>query len=207
MLTWLDQRATPLLAALMLAVGAILLGFALGDSLAEQANLAARWTARVALPFFLIAFTAHAVVRLWPSPATRAILRRRRQWGLGFALAHLIHLGALLFNIIVAAPEPVRVSPAEAVAGNIPGGTIFLFIILMAATSNDRAVKAMGRWWSRLHSVGGYAIWAAFVEAYSKRIFYDDLGMQMTGLIFMPLMLIALGLRLWARFGKRVTAP
>lgn len=197
MLNWIDRSATPLVAALVVALGAIALGFALGGSLAEQANLAARWTARVALPFFLIAFTARAVVRLWPTLLTRAVLRRRRQWGLGFALAHLIHLGALLFNIIVAAPEPLRQTFGESVVSNVPGGVIFLFIIVMAATSNDTAQRALGLWWGRLHLLGGYAIWIAFTLAYAKRIFMADPGMQVTGLVFTPMLLAAMVLRHW----------
>lgn len=183
----------------MLSLAAVALGFAAGGSLTEQANLAARWTARVALPFFLVAFTASAVALRWPSPSTRALLRRRRQWGLGFALAHLVHLAALWFNIVVAAPEPLRQTLAESVANNVPGGVIFLFIIAMAATSNDRAVRALGKWWGRLHTLGGYAIWAAFTLAYAKRIVMDDAGMQVTGMIFTPLLLAAMTLRLIAR--------
>lgn len=196
----IDRRAAPLVIALLVSLGAVVLGFALGGNLAEQANLAARWTARVALPFFLIAFTARASATLWPSPATRAVLRCRRQWGLGFALAHGIHLAALLFNIVVAAPEPVRVTPLEAITGNLPGIVIFLFIIAMAATSNDRAVRAMGRWWGRLHMLGGYAIWTAFTVTYAGRIVMDDPGMQTTGMMFTPLMFAALALRLSARW-------
>lgn len=183
----------------MLSLAAVGLGFALGGSLAEQANLAARWTARVALPFFLVAFTARAVALRWPSPPTRALLRRRRQWGLGFALAHLVHLAVLWFNIVVAAPEPLRQTLAESVANNVPGGVLFLFIIAMAATSNDRAARALGKWWGRLHTLGGYAIWAAFTLAYSKRIFMDDAGMQVTGMIFTPLLLLAMTQRLMGR--------
>jgi methionine sulfoxide reductase heme-binding subunit len=204
---WIEQRSSPLAVALGLAVGAISLGFAVGDTLAEQANLAARWTARVALPFFLIAFTARAIIAIWPSPTSRAVLRRRRQWGLGFALAHIIHLAALMFSIVVAAPEPVRVTPSEAISGNLSGIVIYLFIIAMAATSNDRSARAMGRWWGRLHTLGGYAIWTAFTAAYAGRILMDDPSMQRTGIIFTSLMVGALALRLWARFRKRVTAP
>ncbi len=44
------------------------------------------------------------LVRRWPGPATRAASPGERQWGLGFALAHTIHLVALGINVIVYAP-------------------------------------------------------------------------------------------------------
>lgn len=104
MTRWLDRRSTPLLLGLLAGLLAVAAGLLAGDDAAERAGLAARWTARAGLPLFLAAFLASTLVRRWPGPATRAVLRRRRQWGLGFALAHTIHLVALGINVIVYAP-------------------------------------------------------------------------------------------------------
>jgi sulfoxide reductase heme-binding subunit YedZ len=92
---WLDRRSTPLLLGLIAGLLAVAAGLLAGGDAAERAGLAARWTARAGLPLFLIAFLASTFARRWPRPTTRALLRRRRQWGLGFALAHTIHLVAL----------------------------------------------------------------------------------------------------------------
>jgi hypothetical protein len=42
----------------------------------------------------------------------------------------------------------------------------------------------------------------SFTLAYAKRIFMDDVGMQVTGLLFTPLMIAAIVLRLMARRRK-----
>lgn len=104
MTAWLDRRSTPLLVGLFAALLAVAAGLVSGADAAERAGLAARWTARAALPLFLIAFLASTLMRRWPAAITRALRKRRRQWGLGFALAHTIHLAALAVNVIVYAP-------------------------------------------------------------------------------------------------------
>ena len=142
----LDRRATPLMLGLLFGLFAVALGLMLGDNPAEQALFAARWTARAALPLFLVAYLANSLLRLWRGDITRALMRRRRQWGLGFALAHTIHLVALGINVLVFAPR----EPATVIAGGIAYGMIYL----MALTSNDASMRAMGKWWKRMHSFG-----------------------------------------------------
>lgn len=203
----IERRTVPLLLALVFALAAVALGHGVGVSSTQQALLAARWTARAALPFFLIAFTARAMAHIWPGVLTRALLRRRRQWGLGFALAHFIHLGSLYYYVTIAAPAGERLSRTAFVAENVGGIVIFVFITLMAATSNDAAVRRLRRWWGRLHLTGSYAIWGAFTLAYAGRFTDGDPDHFVTAFVFAPLMLAALALRLYARFGhKRATA-
>lgn len=182
----LDNRWTPIGLALFAAIVGILLGLMVGTSPAEQANLAARWTARVALPLFLVAYLASTLVRLWPGENSRAIARRRRQWGLGFALAHTIHLGALAVNVLLFAPREI--------ASLFPGGLAYIMIYIMAITSNNFSVKALGKNWKRLHRVGTHYIWFIFTASYVTRLFKPE--MMVTGMIFTPIMLAALTLRL-----------
>jgi hypothetical protein len=91
----LVARAAPLVIAFAAGIAAIELGAILGSNGLEQARLAARWMARASFLVFLIMYCAPAMTRLSPSPLTKALLGRRRQWGLAFALAHGIHLVAL----------------------------------------------------------------------------------------------------------------
>jgi DMSO/TMAO reductase YedYZ heme-binding membrane subunit len=184
------RRGTPFAVALILSALAIAMAWAVGADATERAGLAARWTARSALPLFLIAFTASALVHLWPGAITRALLRRRRQWGLAFALAHSIHLIALAVNLTWYAPP----RPAQTLIG---GGLAYAFIYLMALTSNDRSQRLLGHWWRRLHAVGAHYIWLIFTISYAGRIVQP--GKQWTGVVFTAIMLAALGLRLWAR--------
>jgi methionine sulfoxide reductase heme-binding subunit len=194
LVNFLDNRATPLLLGLIAGLGAIAAAFVAGGSSADVALHAARWTARTALPLFLVAYLASSLVRLWPGEISRALVRRRRQWGLGFALAHTIHLGALGVNVLVFGPsrEP------ETLVG---GGLAYALIFLMALTSNDASMKLLGRNWKRLHVFGIHYIWLIFTISYAGRL--ADPGMFLTGAVFTPIMLGALGLRLYVRFSRR----
>ena len=187
-----DRLGFPLLIGFLIGVAAVAAGIAAGGSPAEQAELAARWTARAALPMFLVTYLASSLYRLNPTDTTRGILRRRRQWGLGFALTHTIHLAALLVNILVFAPRTF--------ASLIPGGFAYVMIYIMALTSNDASVRALGKNWKRLHSFGIHYIWLIYTAAYSTRIFKPET--MTAGLAFAPLLFAALGLRLYVRFGR-----
>jgi DMSO/TMAO reductase YedYZ heme-binding membrane subunit len=167
---------------------AICVGFALGATLEERSLFAARFTARLSYPIFLLAFTASAWARLSPNDLTRTLLRARRGLGLGFATAHSVHLVAL--------------ATYSALAGRIPnavtllgGGGAYLAMFAMAATSNDAAVRRLGASWRRLHTIGAYWLWAIFAFSYGGRLASGKL-------FFAPqvaLALLALALRIVAR--------
>lgn len=194
MTSWFDTRSAPLWLALLIAVSAIIAALSFGHTPSEQALLAARWTARVALPVFLLAYLASSLLRIWPSELTKSLVRRRRQWGLGFALAHTIHLIALAINVLVFGPsrEP------ETLLG---GGLAYVFILVMALTSNNWSMKKLGKNWKRLHVAGIHYIWLIFAISYASRL--GDPEKFLTGAVFTPVMLGALGVRLYAHFGKR----
>ncbi len=145
------------------ALAAVALGLALGGDASERWQLATRFTARVSFPIFLLAFTASSLGRLFPSELTRGLVRVRRGLGLGFALAHTIHLGALVTLFAVSGQRPNLVTV-------VGGGLTYLFIFGMAATSNDAAVKRLGRNWSRLHTTGAYLVWLIFLQSYAGRV-------------------------------------
>jgi methionine sulfoxide reductase heme-binding subunit len=188
------DAATPLLAGLVAGLAAVAAAFVMGGSNADIALHAARWTARAALPLFLIAFLASSLLRLWPGEATKMLVRRRRQWGLGFALAHGIHLVALGINVLV-------FGPSRAPETLVGGGLAYALIFLMALTSNDWSVKKLGKGWKRLHLFGIYYIWLIFTISYASRLGSPDTFA--TGALFTPILLGALVLRLYARFGRR----
>ena len=196
----LDHRATPLLLGLIFGLAAVALGLWLGPELGQgaagQAALVTRWTARAALPLFLITYCAGPWLRVAPGALNRALVRQRRQWGLGFALAHGIHLAALWINLTV-----FGVQRSWMVI--VGGGLAYGFIFLMALTSNAASMRKLGRNWKRLHNVGMHYIWAVFTYSYAGRIFTED--KWVTGSIATTLLLAALALRLYARFGRRGT--
>lgn len=192
-------RLVPIGIAAALAFGAFGLGFAAGGGGAEQLLLAARWTARVSFPIFILAYSASSLVRLWPADLWKGVLRRRRQWGLGFALAHTVHLAALAWY-------NVAIQQVPAVQTLLGGGLAYGLMFAMAATSNDASQRAMGVWWKRLHTAGIHWIWFIFAFSYFGRLF--DPGRWMQGAVLFPICLAALGLRLaaWSKARRRSMA-
>jgi sulfoxide reductase heme-binding subunit YedZ len=190
-LSLVNRRAAPLWLGLILPLLAIAAGLLVGDSAAEQANLAARWTARVALPLFLVTYLASTMLRRWPGEITRSVMRFRRQWGLGFALAHSIHLVALGVNIIVFAPRSL--------SSLIPGALAYAMLYVMAITSTNGWQRRLGRWWKWIHRVGIHYLWFLFTASYLLRVFGDDPEKLAQGWVLGGVMIAALALRLWPR--------
>lgn len=130
----------------------------------EGAAAAARLTARASFLWFVTAWSASALARLWPGGWRGALLRRRRSVGLAFATSHIVHLGALLTAILV-------FDHGTELMTIIGGGIAYLFIFAMAATSNDASVRALGpRRWRLLHATGGYVIAGIFASSYLGRV-------------------------------------
>ena len=183
------SRAAPIVVAGVLAVAGVIVGFMLGDDYREQWLLAARYTARASFTVFLIVYSASSLLRLWPSATTKSLVRHRRQWGLGFALAHTIHLGALAYyNIII-----LNMPGLQSLLG---GGLAYGLMFVMAATSNNASMRMMGRWWKRIHTLGIHWIWFIFTFSYFGRLFDPERWAQ--GAVLFPLCLAALGLRVLA---------
>jgi methionine sulfoxide reductase heme-binding subunit len=195
----MSTRLAPIILAFVLSAKAVMIGALLGADFTEQLRLAARYTARVSFPIFLITYSASSLLRLWPNDWTRTIARHRRQWGLGFAWAHTVHLAALTGFQIATNDMP----STQTLIG---GGGAYVIMYAMAFTSNNASMKAMGKWWKRIHTLGIHWLWFIFAFSYFGRLF-DERWMQ--GSILFPLCLIALGLRIAAstKAGRRVTSP
>ncbi len=181
------SRWLPLILAALLAAGACILGSQWGSDQATQWQLAARYTARVGFPVFIITYAASSLFALWPSDLTLTLLRTRRQWGLGFALTHGVHLAALTgFNMIA--------NNIPALTTLVGGGGAYVILYVMALTSNGASMRLLGRWWKRLHTLGIHWLWFIFVFSYFGRLVGDrDMGVAP---LFFPIALAALGLRI-----------
>jgi methionine sulfoxide reductase heme-binding subunit len=184
------SRALPFILALTASALAVALALTIDGDAATQANMAARWTARAAFPFFLIAFSAGSVSRLWPGALTAALVRRRRQWGLAFAAAFTVHLVALGINLLVfGAYRPLLVI--------IGGAVAYGFIYLMALTSNTASMRMLGRHWQTLHFIGIHYTWVVFTQSYARSLFLDDPDKVRTAALFVPLLMGAMGMRIF----------
>lgn len=184
------------------AIGATLValhGYSMGSAPDERWLLAARYTARLSFPIFVLVFVVSSWNRLAPSRVSRFLVRRRRALGLAFAIAHTVHLAALLTYNAVAGKRPGAVTL-------LVGGGAYLVMFAMVATSNDAAVRRLGRNWLRLHKLGVYWLWFVFTASYGGRTF----GGQSEFAPLFGLALAALALRIAAsraRRPRRVEAP
>lgn len=152
-------------------------------------HLAVRVTARLSELLFVSAFTASALLRLWPGAATRWMVRNRRWLGLSFATSHAIHAALFLTFWRLA---PAQFDELVNLGTRYFAGGAYVFIALMAATSFDGAQKWLGaKRWKVLHTFGGYYIWATFMGSAAKRI--PTLPVYVLPLI---LLLIVLALRM-----------
>lgn len=181
------KRRWPLALGMVVGLASLYLGLSLGASEPEAWNLAARYTARIGLPIFILAYAASSLLRLAPSPTTKALVRDRRWWGLAFAFTHTVHFGALYMAVT---------TRGDSLSLLAPGAVAYLAILAMALTSSDAAMKALGANWKRLHRTGIHVIWLVFTLAYAKRI--PEADTMITGLVGTALCLLAAGLRLAA---------
>lgn len=163
---WRLVALVALASALSAALGASTTGWD-----AAGLRLAIRLTARTSLFVFCAAFAAAALYRRWPNAATTWLRRNRRYLGLGFAASHLMH-GIAIFAL--ARFHPATFWPLVSPASLLLGGIGYVFILLMAATSFDRAVVWLGeRRWRMLHRIGASYIWLIFFAGEATRALSD----------------------------------
>ncbi len=114
-------------------------------------------TAWLAFALFIMAFTASSIQILFPGSYGRWAMKNRRYIGLSFALVHFVHAGLVLSNLAL--------TDATRTVGELSGGGLaYVFLGLMALTSNNASVRKLGaKNWKRLHKIGSYYIWLIFV--------------------------------------------
>ncbi len=187
-------RRWPVAVGLLVALAAVQAGLYIGSSAVQGWLLAARWTARVGFPIFMLTYAASSLLRLWPNALTKALVRDRRWWGLGFAASHTVHLYALVTYLTLAGQPPKLVTV-------LGGGLAYMLLYAMALTSSDAAQQALGKNWKRLHTAGIHWLWAVFVFTYGGRIAASE-EMPYAG-ICVGVAFAALGLRIAASIRAR----
>lgn len=182
-------RHWPMALGFVLGLAVLFLGLKTGSDTVEGWRLAARWTARVGFPVFIVTYSASSLGRLWYTDLTRTVWRDRRWWGLGFFASHTIHLFALITFLTVSGES----RPLPVVVG---GGLGYVLLFAMAATSSGAAMRALGHNWKRLHSLGIHTLWFIFAFSYFGRIMKPE--SMTTGVIGFSIALAALVLRIAA---------
>lgn len=158
-------RLTGLLSLLLVLMALAILST--GGMSTDAIRTVIRATARTSLVLFLLAFAASPAASLWPGRTTRWLLRNRRYIGVSFAASHGVHALAI---IAFAVQDPILFGEMTSTGTLISGGSAYLFIILMAATSFDRAAAWLGpRNWRILHWCGAWYIALSFIITNAKR--------------------------------------
>lgn len=123
-----------------------------------------RASARTSLALFLAAFVASSARRLWRTGTTAWLLRNRRQLGVSFAASHALHLAAI---VALATRWPESFWSTTNGVTIFGGGLGFLFILALAATSSDAAVRHLGAArWKLLHRAGVWYLFGIFLLNY-----------------------------------------
>ena len=171
-------------------IGLLLGGYLIMPEYAQAADASGymlRVTARIAFAFLLLAYVARPLVQLFG--VGRGLVRHRRYLGLSMAIAHTVHFYYVAELIIV------HDMPVEPIT-YIFGGLAFVLMWLMAATSNDAAMRTLGRNWKRLHTFGLHYLWIIFMQSFVPRAFMPELNWLY--LLISVAGFAALGLRIWA---------
>lgn len=121
-------------------------------------------TAWLAFALFITAFTASSIQIRFRGAYGRWAMKNRRYIGLSFALVHFVHAGLVLSNLAL--------TDASRTAAELSGGGLaYVFLGLMALTSNNAAVRKLGaKNWKLLHKTGSYYIWLVFVARSLKEL-------------------------------------
>lgn len=160
----------------------------------EGLQLVNRYLARLGFFLFLPTFLASSLHTLWPGATTHALVGSRRALGLAYATVHLSH-GAALVPFFATTDNSL--SPD---LEGIGGALGFFFVITLAATSNDAAVRLLGaRSWSTLHRTGVIYLWGIYVFTYIGRV----VGWDAFYWPFLAIAVAAMGIRLAAVAKRR----
>ncbi len=179
-------RLPVLAAAAFTAAGIVVASVSAHGAGEEGLVLANRYLARAAFLVFFFIYVARPAARLWPSERSRALLRGRRTLGIAFAIIQLTHAATIL-ALFAAVPGSGELNLEVVV-----GGTSMLLVAAMLATSNDAAVRALGRRWRTLHATGVHLLWLLYLITYAGRVSEGQLGF----LVLLGLTLAALGVRI-----------
>ncbi len=168
--------------ALSAMVAIIIALYGVGE---EGARVTIRATARTSFALFLTAFTATALVKLWPGGLTKWVRANRRYIGVSFGVSHAFHAVGIIALAFITSGASIRETDLSALIG---GSLAYLFIAAMVVTSFDRTAAMLGhKKWQILHTVGMYLLWMVFFFSYGGRavvsIYYAPLALLLISAI------------------------
>ncbi|MBV6627995.1 MAG: hypothetical protein KI793_34605 [Rivularia sp. (in: Bacteria)] len=174
-----------------LVVGIICIFVGLINGVSEEGmRMAIRATGRTSLLFFVSAFAASSLQKVWTTPVSTWMLKNRRYLGLSMAVSHTYHAVALIGLWFVTNGAAPQVEPL---------GTLgYVLLIALTITSFKIPAKWLGkRGWKILHKTAMHYLWLGLLFEYGLKLSKSDY----IALPFVILLVLAMVLRFAA--GRR----
>ena len=165
----------------------------------DNINWLLRQSARAAFLIYLVVFIARPLRAFVVNDLSGWLLKNRRSLGVAFAATHIAHLGLIAYRF--------NVNPdiTFSYVGSIPGMIAYTFIALMLITSFDGPTRAIGpKKWRVLHKTGLYYIGLIFTATLLPG--EEEPLINAERALLVPLLLIAIGIRIGAFVKKRSAA-
>ena len=115
-------------------------------------------------------------------------MRNRRYLGLAAAVSHGYHL---IFILALYGIGQGQDTPLATVVGGSFG---FVMLAALAATSNDKSQRSLGKNWRRLHLVGVWTIWVIYAVSYLPGMSTTPIAAAMS-----LVLVVSLAIRVWPR--------
>lgn len=119
-----------------------------------------RIAARIAFFYWILAFWAGPLWKVWRNDTVKFIFRTRRQIGVSAAVAQTVFITLVAWTISEM-PRPFE----EVVPFNelMIGASGMVTYWVLALTSNNISIKLLGKWWKRMHTVGVYYLGYSYI--------------------------------------------
>ena len=132
----------------------------------ESVRMMVRLTAKVAMLFFILAFTGSIWPKIKPGRWATLNLLQYKYWIWGFGLVHFTHLA----SIYVLSTYDTNAIAQRWPVGAIGGGVAYLFLTWMMLSSTDWAIRNINASIRhKSHRVGSYYIALVFASSYIPR--------------------------------------
>jgi len=153
-------------------------------------RMAIRATGRTSTIFFVSAFIASSLQKVWKTPLSIWILKNRRYLGLSMAVSHTYHAIALISLWFVTNGAAPQIEPL---------GTLgYVLLIALTVTSFKIPAKCLGKkGWKILHRTAMHYLWLGLLFEYALKLSKSNL----IALPFVTLLVLAMVLRFAA--GRR----
>ena len=169
----LDRWSLFLVATITTSAAVILTANSRDLSNAADISSMIQFSVRASVPWLYLAFAASSLAAIFPSKASRWLLRNRRYIGLCFAVGMVWQLVFILWFVGVHWDYYLENAYAFVdIAVQIPG---YVILTLMAVTSfRPGRDKLSARQWRILHKTGIYFLWATVYSTYWNELYYYD---------------------------------